>query len=136
MIAAESETRLKFLTIRTLFSANRSIDRPIEKVIDYYATSDNQLRAEVEEYEVTDNVARNFQRFLDYFNDGVSGNRVTETGVWVSGFYGSGKSSFTKYLGFALDPDRKIGDRLFLDLLAERIGAVTVVAELRAIAAR
>ena len=136
MIAVEAQTIREPGTIRTLFATKRPIDRPIEKVIDYYATTDDQLRAEVEEYEVTTNVERNFRRFLDHFSDGVSGNRVTETGVWVSGFYGSGKSSFTKYLGFALDPARKIGERLFLDLLAERIGEVTVVAELRAIAAR
>ena len=40
-----------------------------------------------------------------------------EVGVWVSGFYGSGKSSFTKYLGFALDPTRKIEGKPFLEWL-------------------
>src|SRR5438552_4328994 len=116
--------------IRSLFSTRRPIDRPIEKVIDYYAVSDERLRAEVEEYEVTQNVERSFRRFLDHFGDGVRGGQVTEIGVWVSGFYGSGKSSFTKYLGFALDPTRKVGNRLFLDLLAERINAPDIVADL------
>ena len=44
------------MSIRTLFSARRPIDRPIEKVIDYYATDEKRLLAEIEEYEVTDNV--------------------------------------------------------------------------------
>ncbi|MBI3971803.1 MAG: BREX system P-loop protein BrxC [Chloroflexi bacterium] len=123
-------------TIRSLFSTRRPIDRPIEKVIDYYAADEQRLRAEVEEYEVTENVEHNFRRFLDVFGAGVRAGQVTETGIWVSGFYGSGKSSFTKYLGFALDPERKVGDRPFLDLLAERINAVEVRQELKTLAAQ
>lgn len=121
-------------SIRSLFSTRRPIDRPIEKVIDYYATDDRRLQSEIEEYEVTENVERNFRRFLDVFGHGVRTGQVTETGIWVAGFYGSGKSSFTKYLGFALDPARRIGDRPFLDLLAERINAPDVRQELKTLA--
>lgn len=130
------ETGAGLSTIRDLFSRLRPIDRPIEKVIDYYATDERRLLAEVGEYEVTENVERSFRRFLDVFGAGVRTGQVTETGIWVSGFYGSGKSSFTKYLGFALDPDRRVGGRPFLDLLLERINAVDVKGELRALAQR
>lgn len=41
--------------IRSLFSSRRSIDRTIEKVIDYYAQEENRLSAEISEYEITDN---------------------------------------------------------------------------------
>ena len=58
------------MTIRTLFSTRRPIDRPIEKVIDYYATDDARLRSEIEEYEVTDNVEKCFSRFLDVYDAG------------------------------------------------------------------
>lgn len=122
--------------IRSLFSSRRPIDRNIEKVIDYYAQAEDRLSAEVEEYEVTEKVEACFRRFLDVYSDGVQGGRVTEVGVWVSGFYGSGKSSFTKYLGFALDPDRKIGDRPFLDLLSDRFQRPEVPALLRTVARR
>lgn len=122
--------------IRSLFSTRRPIDRPIEKVIDYYAADDRRLKAEIEEYEVTDNVERNFRRFLEVFGAGVRTGQVTETGIWVSGFYGSGKSSFTKYLGFALDPRRTIEGRPFLELLIERINASDVRQELKTLAAR
>ena len=104
-------------TIRSLFSARRPLDRPIEKVIDYYASDEKRLAAEIEEYEVTDNVEASFRKFLEVYDAGVRRGEVTEVGVWVSGFYGSGKSSFTKYLGFALDPTCKVGGRAFLDLL-------------------
>jgi hypothetical protein len=121
-------------TVRGLFSSQRAIDRPIEKVIDYFATDEHRLRAEVEEYEVTENVERNFERFLDHFGQGVRTGQVTETGIWVSGFYGSGKSSFTKYLGFALDPKRRVSGRPFLELLLERINSPMVRSELRTLA--
>ena len=82
--------------IRDLFSTRRRIDRRIEKVIDYAALEDDRLRAEIEEYEATDNVEVCFRKFLDNYQSGVRAGQVTEIGIWVSGFYGSGKSSFTK----------------------------------------
>lgn len=123
-------------SIRGLFSNRRPIDRPIEKVIDYYANDDTRLEREVEEYEVTDSVSRNLRRFLDFFGDGVRTGQVSETGIWVSGFYGSGKSSFTKYLGFALDPNRMVGSRKFLELFRDRIADPMVSADLVSLATK
>ena len=44
-----------------------------------------------------------------------------EVGVWVSGFYGSGKSSFTKYLGLALDQRAKVDGVAFIKHLQDRL---------------
>ena len=121
-------------TIRSLFSTARRIDRRIEKVIDYYATDEERLVAEIEEYEVTKNVEECFRKFLDSYQDGVQNGRVTEIGVWVSGFYGSGQSSFTKYLGFALDSNRRVKGRPFLDYLCDRFSGSQIPAQLKTLA--
>ena len=88
--------------IRSLFDATRSLNRPIEKVIEYQNRSEAQLRTEISEYIVTDNIEENFDDLLKKMDLALLGGGGHEIGVWVSGFYGSGKSSFTKYLGFAL----------------------------------
>ena len=120
-------------TVRDLFSTLRPIDRPIEKVIDYYASSDEQLEREIEEYEITGSVERGFRRFLSTFHDGVRGVNAQEIGIWISGFYGSGKSSFTKYLGFALQ-DRMVKGTPFIQQLCSRFGSFELAAELQTLA--
>lgn len=120
-------------TIRQVFSPRRPIDRTIEKVIDYYAQEEDRLAREVAEYEVTDNIESCFRKFLDAFGEGVRSGQVTEIGIWVSGFYGSGKSSFTKYLGASLDPARTVQDKPFLDLLCDRFSRNEIPAALRTI---
>ncbi|MGO9120753.1 MAG: BREX system P-loop protein BrxC [Desulfomonilaceae bacterium] len=111
----------------------RDINRPIEKVIDYYAQEEDRLAREVAEYEITDNIESCFRKFLDVFGEGVRGGRVTEVGIWVSGFYGSGKSSFTKYLGASLDPSRMVHGKPFLDLLCDRFARNEIPAALRTV---
>jgi hypothetical protein len=111
----------------------RDIHRTIEKVIDYYAQEESRLAGEVAEYEVTDNIESCFRKFLDVFGEGVRGGQVTEIGIWVSGFYGSGKSSFTKYLGASLDPTRMVQGKPFLDLLCERFPRNEIPAALRTV---
>ena len=108
-------------TVRELFSGHRPIDRPIEKVIDYDAADDERLAAEIYEYEATDHIEAAFTRFLDLYGDAVDRGQVTEIGVWVAGFYGSGKSSFSKYLGFALDDPRSVHGTPFHQLLCDRL---------------
>jgi hypothetical protein len=105
--------------IRELFSEQRPIDRPIEKVIDYTADSPGRLSREIDEYIVTDRIEESFRRFIEVYEAGVRRGDVTEVGIWVSGFYGSGKSSFTKYLGLALDPDRSVDSVPFRERLVD-----------------
>lgn len=108
-------------TIRNLFDSTRELSRPIEKVITYQNRTDVQIRAEISEYVVTDHIEECFSDLLKKMQAAKQGGGGNEIGVWVSGFYGSGKSSFTKYLGFALDRNMKIGDDSFLHLLQNQV---------------
>ena len=74
------------LQIRDLFDSNRALNRPIEKVITYQRRSDAQLRAEISEYIVTDNIEDNFERLLTLMQTALQGGGGNEIGVWVSGF--------------------------------------------------
>jgi len=122
--------------IRELFDPSKPIDRRIEKVINYELVGEEQLKAEVTEYVATDSIEEHFFRLLDIMDQSMSGDAVVDTSAWVSGFYGSGKSSFTKYLGFALDPSKRIGERAFLDYLVDQFSKLTVKQKLKTVAAK
>ncbi len=109
-------------TIRQLFDKSRPIDRRIEKVINYETTDEQLLKQEVSEYVATASIEEYFDKLLDLFDRGM-GDGSREVGVWVSGFYGSGKSSFTKYLGFAFDPAKKLDGKPFSEWLGDRFGS-------------
>jgi len=112
-------------TIRELFDPSKPIDRRIEKVITYESTNEDLLKQEILEYVATDSIEQHMERLLDLLEEGMSGGN-SEIGVWVSGFYGSGKSSFTKYLGFALDPERKLDGKPFLNWLQDQCKSGTL----------
>jgi len=121
-------------TIRDLFDQTRPIDRQIVAVINYAADTEKFLRQEISEYEVTDSLARHYERFMISLDAGFKGDGSHEVGVWVSGFYGSGKSSFTKYLGFALDPRRRIGADPFLKYLQDQFPSQALRSQLGTLA--
>ncbi len=112
------------------------IDRQITSVINYAGASDDQLEREIREYEVTDSLSRHYERLLSNLADGFSAGAGHEIGVWVSGFYGSGKSSFTKYLGFAFDPRRKLKGDPFLKWLQNQFPSVPLRQQLSTVANR
>lgn len=122
-------------TIRNLFETSKALDRRIEKVISFDNTANDQLKREITEYVVTDSIETSFERLLNCFDQGMGGG-AQEIGIWVSGFYGSGKSSFTKYLGFALDPMRMVDGKPFLDWLENQLVSKPLRAQLRALAKR
>ena len=103
--------------IRDLFS--RDIDRKIEEVIKVDQTDEAILREELEEYVVTKSIRKSYLEILDEYAQ--RPNQPSDAvGIWVSGFFGSGKSSFAKNLGLAL-AKRPVEETNARDLLNQRL---------------
>jgi len=99
------------MALSTIFK--KPIDRPIEGVIK--ADDEAHLRQEVKEYVLTNEVAKRLDAFLAAYNDYQGAN-----GVWISGFFGSGKSHLLKMLALLFDK-RKVNGTPVLDLLLPKI---------------
>lgn len=104
--------------IKDLFAGD--IYRRIEEVIKVDQTDEQVIREEIGEYIVTNTIRDHFREILDQYNE--TPNKPHEgIGIWVSGFFGSGKSSFAKMLGLALQ-NRTIQGESAAKLLAKRTG--------------
>jgi hypothetical protein len=124
------------MTIQRLFDPAKDIYRTIEKVITYNASQEARLRAEITEYIVTESIEEQFEKLLSRMQAAMDHGGGNEVGVWVSGFYGSGKSSFTKYLGLALDERVTVDGTRFLRLLQDRLNKPQTRALLNTLAGR
>jgi hypothetical protein len=89
------------------------VSRPIEGVIK--ADDESSLYNELSEYVLTDEVAKRLEHFLDAYNDYHGAN-----GVWVSGFFGSGKSHLLKMLALLLE-NRQVDGGNALDIFLPKI---------------
>lgn len=124
------------MEIKNLFDTNKDIYRTIEKVITYGASQQARLKAEISEYVVTESIEEQFEKLLGKMQAAMEAGGENEVGVWVSGFYGSGKSSFTKYLGLAFDENVTIDGIAFIQHLQDRLKKSTTRALLNTIARR
>lgn len=91
----------------------KDINRPIETVIK--ADDQEHVLDEVQEYVVTNEVSKKIADFFSAYNDYKVAN-----GVWISGFFGSGKSHLLKILSYVLENREFNGYRLG-ELFAEKI---------------
>src|SRR5712664_114816 len=123
------------MDIKHLFDPSKDIYRTIEKVITYGADQKHRLKAEISEYVVTTSLEEQLERLLTSMQAAMELGGENEVGVWVSGFYGSGKSSFTKYLGLAFDQRVTIDGTPFLRYLQDRLHRPTTKALLSKLAA-
>ena len=89
------------MLLREIFQ--KPVDRNIEGVIK--ADDDASLRLELDEYVITNEVEKRLDTFLDAYNNYQGAN-----GVWVSGFFGSGKSHLLKMLALVLENRRVEGE--------------------------
>ena len=121
--------------IQDLFDPSKKINRTIESVVTFGANTAKDLKEEINEYVVTDKLHRNYEDVIQdlqtAFDDGSK-----EVGIWVSGFYGSGKSSFAKYLGLSFDKSLLIDGVSFGEKLMSRIQDSAVTAMHKTIIAR
>ena len=77
------------MNIESLFS--NDITRPIDGVIK--ADDLVRLKQEVDEYVLTNEVSQELEELLEAYTSSTDAN-----GVWISGFFGSGKSHLLKML--------------------------------------
>lgn len=79
----------------------KAIDRDIKGVIKVGQADEENISQELEEYVVTRELQKHFADFFTSYKKGINGS-TDKMGVWISGFFGSGKSHFLKILSYLL----------------------------------
>lgn len=106
----------------------KDIEREIQGVIK--VDDENFIEQELDEYVVTNELLKHFKSFFEAYDLGVKG-KTEKMGVWISGFFGSGKSHFLKMISYLLENktvkgrsavsyfEDKINDKELLNLIKE-----------------
>ena len=91
----------------------KPIDRPIDGVIK--ADDEASLRIELDEYVITNEIGKCLDTFFDAYN-----NYNNVNGVWISGFFGSGKSHLLKILAVLIE-NREVDGARAIDIFQEKL---------------
>src|SRR5216684_2270780 len=86
----------------------RDLSRKIEEIIPVDQADQQSVYAEITEYIATESIREQYHDLLKAIAEAPS-DPHEGVGVWVSGFFGSGKSSFAKNLGYALENRTVLG---------------------------
>lgn len=117
------------MLIKEMF--RKEIDREIQGVIIAGQGESRSVSQELDEYVVTRELQRHFRDFFTAYKRGIVGT-TPKMGVWISGFFGSGKSHFLKILSYLLK-NEIVGNRRALDYFIEdqKIVDPTVLADMK-----
>ncbi len=116
------------MQIQELFQ--KDINRNIQGVVKIGQDGAEVIRDELDEYVVTGELLRYFRTFFENYRKGTAA-RTDKIGVWISGFFGSGKSHFLKILSYLVGGqivDGKKGVTFFDD----KVKDPTVLADMKA----
>ena len=103
------------MQIREMFA--KPIDRDLQGVIIVGQDETANVKQELEEYVVTRELQKHFADFFAAYKTGITGN-TSKTGVWISGFFGSGKSHFLKILSYLLE-NKEIAGKKAIDYFVD-----------------
>ena len=96
------------MRIQSMFKDN--IDRPINGVVKVDQDESSVLIQELDEYVITKELKRHFITFFNNYLESFD-ESTADIGVWISGFFGSGKSHFLKMLSYLLENKEVLGER-------------------------
>ncbi|SHJ23476.1 hypothetical protein SAMN05444401_2579 [Clostridium amylolyticum] len=96
----------------------KEIDRDIKGVIKVGQADDENIKQELEEYVVTSELSARLDSFFEVYKKSIIGY-TEKNGVWISGFFGSGKSHFLKILSYLLD-NREIEGKRAIDYFDDK----------------
>lgn len=107
----------------------KSIDREITGVVKVGQDDNQNVLQELEEYVLTDELGKHFDEFFENYKKGIIGY-TDKMGVWISGFFGSGKSHFLKILSYLLE-NREIDGKKAVDFFENKIQDQMVLADMQ-----
>lgn len=96
----------------------KEINRSINGVIKADSQEEKDYKNEIEEYVITSELTERFNELMNRYVNSLS-TPTEDVGVWISGFFGSGKSHLLKMLGTLLG-NREIENRLPLEYFKEK----------------
>ena len=96
------------MKIQTMFQED--IDRKINGVVQVDQDASEILVQELNEYVITRELKKHFITFFNNYGESFH-ERTADIGVWISGFFGSGKSHFLKMLSYLLENKEVQGER-------------------------
>ena len=91
----------------------KPINRDLQGVIKVGDIENENVRQELEEYVVTRELQKHFADFFAAYKKGILGT-TPKMGVWISGFFGSGKSHLLKILSYILE-NKEVGGKKAID---------------------
>jgi hypothetical protein len=97
----------------------RDLTHKIEEIIQVDQADEQSVYSEITEYIATDSIRDQYHDLFKAIAEAPSEPHES-VGVWVSGFFGSGKSSFAKNLGYALE-NRKVLGHSFTGLFKQQL---------------
>lgn len=103
------------MLIRDIFE--KPITRTIKGVIKVGQDDQANVEQELDEYVVTRELEKHFRTFFANYVRSIDGD-TDDMGVWISGFFGSGKSHFLKILSYILG-NKVVGGRRAIDYFIE-----------------
>lgn len=117
------------MIIKDMFA--KPIDRDIKGVIKVGQDDNANIGQELEEYVVTRELQKHFSDFFASYKKGITGN-TDKMGVWISGFFGSGKSHFLKILSYLL-ANKEVNGKKAIDYFIEdnKINDPMVLADMK-----
>lgn len=115
------------MQIREMFY--KQIDRDIKGVIKIGQEDDSNVIQELEEYVVTRELIGHFSDFFEAYKKGINGY-TDKMGVWISGFFGSGKSHFLKILSYLLE-NKVVNDKKAVEYFDDKITDPMLLADIK-----
>ncbi|ATV58457.1 BREX system P-loop protein BrxC [Fusobacterium pseudoperiodonticum] len=105
------------LTIKNILQ--KDIERKINGVVKADSNEKDTIITELNEYVVTEEIRKRLIKFFDKYVDSIN-SPTEDMGVWISGFFGSGKSHFLKMIGHILENNTYDGKKV-VDFFKEKI---------------
>ena len=105
----------------------KDIEREIQGVIK--VDDESYIGQELEEYVVTEELLKHFNSFFSAYNTGINTN-TEKMGVWISGFFGSGKSHFLKIVSYLLE-NKLVNGKAAVDYFDDKIEDKMLLADIK-----